>query len=576
MDTTPLGPLLHEAVSRDRSGGTRGPPLCPADLAAAVSRHSGLPYHPAHQRVTPRTTGTGPRPEADGLRRMLLEAEALKALHKVSAAALNDLRCIQLAFIESWPGPQPPRTPVKTKKVSGDEYTVAQHSGGSGRHKHAQEVDLVSIAKGVQNALKSSDSVCAAKIDSVAPPSTTAADLSRLARWVVKAWREKKGSILDELLENLDAPQGVDKGKLLAMAADQLYQERHHHYPGYSPVEMLVMALYTMAGPDIDTLMGFPDVPNYDTERTAWDAYCKEHSSDRNPAMFSEINSSMRALGGHPPPPPDHEAWGKVRRWVKSLVLLTTLASRGGDAPTTNLVLSRGLAGLPANVVSTHKNLKCGEALRWPAPSSCAMDPAVSESYIRGTAANAVKQTGGAVLFSIKNVRCGLPLQKISKYPKEAEVLLPPLLEFKILGVQTCEPGERLPDGTVVVKANCSGKIPECMKNVCTEALAEARKASQLLQELLEPVCVKCETHGSHTTYQCHLTSVPTLFHPTGASFSHSVSPTGPLGSPSPRKSRRLPVPLPRYSTLLLPTRCWENKLAAAIAARSPSGSPTD
>eukprot|EP00756_Hemistasia_phaeocysticola_P028344 Hpha_TRINITY_DN16170_c0_g9::TRINITY_DN16170_c0_g9_i1::g.8747::m.8747 len=231
-------------------------------------------------------------------------------------------------------------------------------------------------------------------------------------------WVRKKGGVLEELCGNLR----VANPEALATAALRMRGERN-------VCQLLVMTLYTMAGPDIDSLMGYTDAPNFDdVPRREWDDYCSRVSPSRNQSMFSEMNRNLREAAENPTDP---EVWARVSKWVKCTVLLQALC-RGDPPADPPWELYRGLAGLPDPVVSAHKALKEGDVVRWASPTSCATDASVARAYVAGGAANAQEKPGGTVLFAIKGVLQGIPLQAVSKYPKEAEVLLPPCTSFTV------------------------------------------------------------------------------------------------------------------------------------------------
>eukprot|EP01063_Lacrimia_lanifica_P009609 TRINITY_DN16552_c0_g1_i1.p1 TRINITY_DN16552_c0_g1~~TRINITY_DN16552_c0_g1_i1.p1 ORF type:complete len:2301 (+),score=750.59 TRINITY_DN16552_c0_g1_i1:377-6904(+) len=266
------------------------------------------------------------------------------------------------------------------------------------------------------------------------------------------------------------------------------------------------MALYTMAGPDIDALMGFDGVPVYNSEDpTEWNDYLKKAGKARNGAIFSAINwASRTALA--PDLKQRDEAWVTLNKWLKYVGLLLALCAdprgRGkgeqlwkkvnrkhatkvslgrlraavldneemtqifaelipkweqrsyddeigkeeflsffAEADPENhkeVTVARGIAGLPIEVIDAHENMLRGQEIHWPAPSSCAFDQHVSESYIKGEGANTLKASGGgSILFLISKASVGLPLQAISQYPKEAELLVPPLTTMEITDSRT-------------------------------------------------------------------------------------------------------------------------------------------
>eukprot|EP01062_Namystynia_karyoxenos_P045257 TRINITY_DN33590_c0_g1_i1.p1 TRINITY_DN33590_c0_g1~~TRINITY_DN33590_c0_g1_i1.p1 ORF type:complete len:636 (+),score=119.88 TRINITY_DN33590_c0_g1_i1:60-1967(+) len=359
----------------------------------------------------------------------------------------------------------------------------AESDGGESEESHGPAVLSSTAARAVARALRNSKGVCAEKqADGQGyKGGVTAEAVLRAGNTLRLAYERKEGDVIDELACNLKAPEEIEAGHakplVLAAAARHLHMTRGGAagLRGRSAVELLVLALYTMAGPDIDALMTYPDVPEHDPGDTRpWQRYVTHKSPTRNAAIFSTVNWAMRTAESG-----DEAALDTIRRWSKYLGLLHAFCCKGPGAPRP---LARGLAGLPREVVEKHARLQQGDMLHWAAPSSCALDPRVSESYVRGAAANAVKHGGGSVLFSIKGVRCGLPLQAISKYPGEAEVLLPPFTHFKVLKVRP-ESG-RLP-GTVLVDLECTGTVgTEALSAFVARCVADAASASLRVEEL--------------------------------------------------------------------------------------------
>ncbi|KAJ9473739.1 hypothetical protein DIPPA_17138 [Diplonema papillatum] len=257
---------------------------------------------------------------------------------------------------------------------------------------------------------------------------------------LAKVWKNKDGDLIDELCDNLIAPDTVhSKLSVIAEAARTLHATKGDKYPGKNRLELLVMALYTMAGPDIDALMTFDNVPTYDDDHQApWENYAKKYGHQRNGAIFSAVNWAMRTASD--PKKKDTkeygEAWDTCKKWIKYIGLLVSICVSHDPNTATmtkdDVVLARGLAGLPKEVYEAHRQMSTGRTLSWPAPSSCAFDRNVSEAYIKGEAANATKREGGSILFLVSDAKWGIALKDISKYPKEAEMLIPPFSKFAI------------------------------------------------------------------------------------------------------------------------------------------------
>eukprot|EP01059_Diplonema_ambulator_P037278 TRINITY_DN977_c0_g1_i1.p1 TRINITY_DN977_c0_g1~~TRINITY_DN977_c0_g1_i1.p1 ORF type:complete len:884 (+),score=275.81 TRINITY_DN977_c0_g1_i1:46-2652(+) len=350
----------------------------------------------------------------------------------------------------------------------------------------AERVDQVSSrqADQVASALdKQAKGVCAEKKEQFYS-TLSEADIRTFANRLANEWRKKDGDVVDELIENLKVPETVhSKLAVVAEAAKHLHQTKGEAYPCRNRVELLAMTLYTMAGPDIDALVTYENVPVYDEDdKEPWEHYNKTYSKERNSAIFSTINWAMRTAAD--PSKADskdgQDAWAACCKWVKYIGLLMFICSQvEPDHADRGAELARGLAGLPSDVLEAHRAMLPNDSLCWPAASSCAFDRSVSESYIKGSAANATTKSGGSILFLLSDSKCGASLQHISKYPKESEMLLPPFSTFKI-GYQDIDAA--LP-GTCVIHMTSDGHaIPTAW---IAELAAASHQSAQRLQTAL-------------------------------------------------------------------------------------------
>eukprot|EP00659_Diplonema_papillatum_P003699 gene3699-5755_t len=218
--------------------------------------------------------------------------------------------------------------------------------------------------------------------------------------------------------------------------------------PLLKSAELLVLWLYTAHGVDIDAFLGFevPAAGDVNGRR----AYVKRYKTDakcdgrlRNGCVFAEVNWALREIGGQGPAA-SAEAMDVARRWPVFIIVLrrAALLCQGAfDLATHNVPynprspstastvprLFRGFGGLPHGPFAGMTSVPKGAVLTWPAFTSCAVDRSVSLSYIDGSAANAAAKKGHAVLFEINDAVLGCPLQHISQYPEEKEVVLPPM-----------------------------------------------------------------------------------------------------------------------------------------------------
>ena len=309
------------------------------------------------------------------------------------------------------------------KILGGDEF-LRDKKGEIGR--------LVAAKRAGKVAVRQSNSVNHEKSKQQAVGSNLTVNKAGIVAHLQKLWRAKKGDVLDEMLANYKSPLPEEdtQGRLMVFAEISrcLQDQVKRDYPTRNRIELLNMLLYTMAGPDIDSVMSFTNVPAYNENNMGeWDAYQALHKDERNGAMFSQINWAMRTVNCNDY---NSEAWDTVQKWVKTICLLAAICN--DSEVSLNDALSRGLAGLPPAVVDVHAALNAGHVIDWAAPSSCATDPGVAQAYVLGQAANAQKTSGGCVFFSVTGTTHGIPLQSVSKYPREAEVLLSPLSSFKV------------------------------------------------------------------------------------------------------------------------------------------------
>ena len=290
------------------------------------------------------------------------------------------------------------------------------------------------------------------------------------ANRLTSLWKNKKGSILDELVANLKSPTEAARLPRIQATCRTLKQVSGNYYKNYCSLELICLYLYTMAAPDVDNMMGYKAPIHSQNNSEEWNSY-----KAKNPVVFRAVNWAMRTAVDR------EESWTVIEKWVKFIVLLIAMAKKSGKRSESTNELSRGLAGLPISVVTDHENMKLGSSLFWPAPSSCSLDPKISADYVAGAAANATKSdeegNSNCLLYKINESSHGVALHHVSRYPEEAEILLSPLSEFTVESV-TKNPTNSYLDVTLINKGPLSCPA---LDDVCSEALAEASRASQLV-----------------------------------------------------------------------------------------------
>eukprot|EP01062_Namystynia_karyoxenos_P001892 TRINITY_DN10658_c0_g1_i4.p1 TRINITY_DN10658_c0_g1~~TRINITY_DN10658_c0_g1_i4.p1 ORF type:complete len:816 (+),score=159.00 TRINITY_DN10658_c0_g1_i4:74-2449(+) len=237
-------------------------------------------------------------------------------------------------------------------------------------------------------------------------------------RRLAALWNAAAGDVVDELCRNLRSADdsGNEKFAALAEAAEALQRRSAPAHGGaLGRAELLLVSLYTMTGPDIDAVMGFPGVPEYSPAAAGdWAEYAAVAGDQRNGALCSAVAAAAQTAcvaGG--------SADAALGKWVKTICLLLVLASSTTCAPGT---LSLPLGGLSRAQLRALRQIRPGQMLGWPATVSCTEDATVAEAFATGAAS-----AGSSALVRIHDVGAALPLQGVSKYPREREVLLPPL-----------------------------------------------------------------------------------------------------------------------------------------------------
>ena len=273
----------------------------------------------------------------------------------------------------------------------------------------------------------------------------------QLAKW----YGTKQGDLLNELCDNLRAPSGSDVMSTLSGLACSLKTDHGQSdiYGSFNELELIVLRGYTQRPFDIDRDLGWPDAPppqstsetseaadqrtKYEAQHTSWmwESLKPDGGRYRNGSLYAAICSALRDQG----PGGKAEAWSEalVVKWIKWICTLCAITIT--ETPSKDS-LWRGLGGggLPRTVVEQHAKLERNGLVAWVAPSSASHNYNTSRSYALGTAVNSKskpsKDYPGTIMFNIKSV-LGLPLQGISQYPKEEEVLISPLTLFAIKAV---------------------------------------------------------------------------------------------------------------------------------------------
>ncbi|CAK0909542.1 unnamed protein product [Prorocentrum cordatum] len=333
------------------------------------------------------------------------------------------------------------------------------------------------------------------------------------ARFLEQLWFAKKRSVLEELCEN--CRMGADDGALQGVNLNvglvlRLGTELAKRYPDFfkgdqrfasAAVAFVSAFLYTMQDVDIDRTHLFNDVPSFpvgeespaarDMVYKPYRAKLKDSQVERNPQMFQtacgatrqrwdiyskereQENESMKLADSDEEQKQQHAEkvaadaqWKatvetELTKWVKWVTLLGVMRQ-----PLPNVTTSRGLCGLPPFIIESLMQKKPGDSIFWAAMSSTTLDSSISESY-----ANQAEPVDRNILFTIENITEGLALHSISMYPKEKEILLPPLTLLKVKEATPPETDPPKPGRIVCEFDGCY--LTDRLQRACEEDLAE-------------------------------------------------------------------------------------------------------
>eukprot|EP01062_Namystynia_karyoxenos_P003958 TRINITY_DN1139_c0_g1_i5.p1 TRINITY_DN1139_c0_g1~~TRINITY_DN1139_c0_g1_i5.p1 ORF type:complete len:1567 (+),score=593.71 TRINITY_DN1139_c0_g1_i5:150-4703(+) len=267
---------------------------------------------------------------------------------------------------------------------------------------------------------------------------------------LAKAWYNKSGDVLDELLGNLKGPasegEQLSTLSILSEVCHQLRVQCGAGHPGKAMVSLFGLALQTMEPADIDRALGFADAPTIGTPE--WDSY---PPSARNASVHSELQQvgSPGASG--------------FAKWTKLLALLIAVS-----AP-----LQEAEAGLVRHAVQGPDQLGAlrqqqGKQLLWPAPARC-------------SAAGTPAPSGTTVTYIIAGLREGISVGDFAQHPSGPPFIVPPLSIFSVTGIDEGDP--------LVVHLQARGQLhtsDQVLRDLCRVALSDAELADSRLVKVRE------------------------------------------------------------------------------------------
>ena len=249
--------------------------------------------------------------------------------------------------------------------------------------------------------------------------------LSKIALDLENMWM-RKGTILEELCDNLVFPAGSKPRDVIANLCANLEDIRLDFYSHLSTIQILVLKLYTMEWSHVDEFVGFKDVvlwkPGMTTaQEKHYEIYKGKYHGKRNISIYYTINAALRVFNDKEQPAADrYEARAVLTKWINFIFILITLC----DSLGMKVTLYRRIAKVNKESMASFINTKVKDIIAFPGATSTSTTD--SESF---------KDKFGNVAFVINGLQRGLEARYTSNFEGEKEILIPPCSTFKVVSV---------------------------------------------------------------------------------------------------------------------------------------------
>ena len=220
-----------------------------------------------------------------------------------------------------------------------------------------------------------------------------------------RAVRSKK-NLLDEILDHVRCPSGCTYSEVVRNQAALLYKSIPSVSQTHSPVETFILRLLSQGGADTDLFLGFPEPSEESRNTSLYATLCQvmcsawETISQGGMLSYHDLSDSYSNL----------------------ICYLFTAVE-----PIPSGVTLFRPAVVTASAYTDLITLQPGQLYSWGAPAACTSDAEIAESVLEGE--------DEKVLFIIRGELYAVPVHIVSKYPREMEVMLPPLSVFEVINV---------------------------------------------------------------------------------------------------------------------------------------------
>eukprot|EP01064_Diplonema_japonicum_P002034 TRINITY_DN11321_c0_g1_i1.p1 TRINITY_DN11321_c0_g1~~TRINITY_DN11321_c0_g1_i1.p1 ORF type:complete len:860 (+),score=191.58 TRINITY_DN11321_c0_g1_i1:45-2582(+) len=279
------------------------------------------------------------------------------------------------------------------------------------------------------------------------------ATLQNMCNEVIHTAAHGAMTFVDELINHLRFPHGATSSEVIRIQGASLYEKVPKVSLTHSPLETVMLRMFSQEGPDIDRLLGYPDTP-LPTQDSSWEQYDELNRGKRNVALYSALAeaccSGIDAL---------RNGLSLSQDIISGYCNLLCYLLAAAEPQPPNPLFRPALVDL--QILARLKRLVPGMLYGWAAPAPCTLDEAVARGHLPPSGGHGQYSN---VLFIITGSVVGLPIHSISQYPSEMEVLLPPFVMFQVIDVAEH-------DGCLVVRIEVRGSVADGNEAVLRDIL---------------------------------------------------------------------------------------------------------
>ena len=278
-------------------------------------------------------------------------------------------------------------------------------------------------------------------------PESLIPSLDRIAQETEALWNVKRGTLLDEMVENLEFKNNHHPHVIISEICRRLAASAGSQDFPHTPLQLLALLIFTQESRDIDRLLHCTvknnTVPIWVEgslpAKHDWDKYetttpCPRSDIDAGCQLMLRIHSQIEGTESIPDITTSTSSYEK---WIRLTTLLSVLCIsekkrlKKSDDTQHEIYFKRGY-NLPSDI---EDEFNSGKYICWTAPT--VVSKQITPQISRGGGGR--RKPTVEIRISGLNSQVILPLQHISQYPDEAPVLIAPMTVFKIESVRKDE-----------------------------------------------------------------------------------------------------------------------------------------